>query len=859
MASRGCPDSLFLTARLSQEFGPPGAEGGLGPIDAAARIARAVQRWWAADPSGQSVVILVAEPLQRAQILAATVLHYAHSYPEPLAALHAVLLSYSNRLSAQLQLRSLPPSTRRFLSDFSLVHQWDPSFAAPAPRVWIHSLLIHRLPAVEEEGTRLMVCIIANRSQFLYTSAAQGGGHVWVPCSYAAPLSVSIPLAVELAGEASIKVWHLPEQASTANPRQMIFETKVHSAVLALPCFREAQQGGRIDGSVPGKEMLAAAAAAAAAAGKETPSSADSSSPDSVAAVSASSPPAPSSSSPASPSSTPFPYALHRFTLRRDELDLSGSGSDITSGDADAAAASLQFDIDYSKNFRIDLICTPMEEGRYVKSIETGRSASASAAVASSAPPTPAASPASMTAAARERSSSRASSPPQQPSSATDGTSVAASAEPTAAAALPLAQPVPAVDATAAAAACDADASYDAAEEQLDLLKLQAAYSLPAAQSTPKRKDKKHQRSGSAASTASAEEEPLVPSASFATPTRTPANSVAGFSPPEAERSVLATPAPRAVPATTETPRANSAAAASTSASSASSSSSSSSGSPPRPPVAAEPSSFVAPVLSVPAAARTTAGLRWFYEDKTGRERAETAGELVERERGERARATLDASYGRGQWRRAGGIIYTLDSDYSAMSLRAVLEAQAHAQAQAEALAELGLGAARGSAGGGGGGGGSFATQADAEAAMHRQLIRQHQQEQAHDQQRAAAAAADPARSLLHAQSSSGTRLWCGCCSRSSTRKARRIRRRGPPRTPSSRSRRRHRRRGDWQGGWPGRQHSRPRRRCVLSRTPAAESAERRLARRAVSLILIKIKIKVVKNVARCRMIDDAN
>ena len=79
LASRGCPDSLFLTARLSQEFGLPGAEGGLGPIDAAARIARAVQRWWAADPSGQSAVILVAEPLQRAQILAATVLHFAHS------------------------------------------------------------------------------------------------------------------------------------------------------------------------------------------------------------------------------------------------------------------------------------------------------------------------------------------------------------------------------------------------------------------------------------------------------------------------------------------------------------------------------------------------------------------------------------------------------------------------------------------------------------------------------------------------------------------------------------------------------------------------------------------------------------
>jgi len=274
-----------------------------------------------------------------------------------------------------------------------------------------------------------------------------------------------------------------------------------------------------------------------------------------------------------------------------------------------------------------------------------------------------------------------------------------------------------------------ADASYDAAEEQLDLLKLHAAYSLPATQSTPKRKEKekKHQRSGSAASTPSAEEELIVAApVSFATPTCTPANSAAGFSTPDAERSALATPAPRAVPAAAETPRANVSAAASASAS-ASASSSSSSGSPPRPPTAAEPSSpppFVAPVLSVPAAARTTAGLRWFYEDKTGRERAETAGELAERQRGERARVTLDASYGRGQWRRAGGIIYTLDSDYSALSLRAVLEAQAHAQAQAEALAELGLSAARGSAGGGGGGG-SFATQADAEAAMHRQLIRQ--------------------------------------------------------------------------------------------------------------------------------------
>ena len=216
-----------------------------------------------------------------------------------MAALHAVLLSYSNRLSAQLQLRSLPPSTRRFLSDFSLVHQWDPSFAAPAPRVWIHSLLIHRLPAVEEEGTRLMVCIIANRSQFLYTSAAQGGGHVWVPCSYAAPLSVSIPLAVELAGEASIKVWHLPEQASTANPRQMIFETKVHSTVLALPCFREAQRSGRIDGSVPGKEKIGVAAAAAA--GKDTPPSADSSSSESAASASASSPPLRSPHPPAPP------------------------------------------------------------------------------------------------------------------------------------------------------------------------------------------------------------------------------------------------------------------------------------------------------------------------------------------------------------------------------------------------------------------------------------------------------------------------------------------------------------------------------------------------------------------------------
>jgi hypothetical protein len=214
----------------------------------------------------------------------------------------------------------------------------------------------------------------------------------------------------------------------------------------------------------------------------------------------------------------------------------------------------------------------------------------------------------------------------------------------------------------------DAAAAYDAAEEQLDLLKLQAAYSLPAAQSTPKRKEKMYQRLGSVASTPSAEEEPLVPSAAFATPTRTPANSVAGFSPSDVGQSVLATPAPRAVPATTETPRTNTAAAASASVSSASSasSSSSSSGSPPRPPTAADPSSpppFVAPVLFVPALARTTAGLRWFHEDKSGRERAETVGELAERQRGEPARATLGASYGSRQWRRAGGIIYTLDSD----------------------------------------------------------------------------------------------------------------------------------------------------------------------------------------------------
>jgi len=130
-------------------------------------------------------------------------------------------------------------------SDFGLTLAHNPTFVVP--RVWLHSLVIHKLPAVEPEagGTRLMVCIIANRSQFLYTSQAQGGGHVWVPCTDSGArslCSVEVALFVPLKGEASLKVWHLAEQATVRHPRQLIFQTTINTAHIALDYKRARRE-----------------------------------------------------------------------------------------------------------------------------------------------------------------------------------------------------------------------------------------------------------------------------------------------------------------------------------------------------------------------------------------------------------------------------------------------------------------------------------------------------------------------------------------------------------------------------------------------------------------------------------------
>jgi len=66
----------------------------------------------------------------------------------------------------------------------------------------------------------------------------------------------------------------------------------------------------------------------------------------------------------------------------------------------------------------------------------------------------------------------------------------------------------------------------------------------------------------------------------------------------------------------------------------------------------------VMPEFEVPPSARGLSAVRWFMEDKNGNERPETTSELAARIRMQREKATLDETYGFGQWRRVGGIIY---------------------------------------------------------------------------------------------------------------------------------------------------------------------------------------------------------
>jgi hypothetical protein len=256
LSSCGCPDDMFLGCRLPFAFGPDacigsGAAAALGSLAAAARIAAAIGRWWSADDSssstpggGTSVVVLAAaaSPTASLHLLSACALFFSHRYSDINTAFLSVLNAHENRLLAQLRLRSLAPSTRLFLRDFALVQRYDRSFSSP--KVWLHEMRMHRLPQMEEEGTRLLITIIANGNQFIYTSQQQGGGHTWIPTLMSEPLTALIPLAVEFAGEASIQVYHLPEfnalETGTAT-RQLIFSTKIHSAVLCLPCWKIEQ------------------------------------------------------------------------------------------------------------------------------------------------------------------------------------------------------------------------------------------------------------------------------------------------------------------------------------------------------------------------------------------------------------------------------------------------------------------------------------------------------------------------------------------------------------------------------------------------------------------------------------------
>jgi len=715
LSSCGCGEGMLSSSRMRLDFGS-GVQlheldgdvagnkvvGMIGTLHEAAHIVAAVLRWWAADD--ENVVVVAAIPTRRAQMLAACILYASnhtnentsftphqalrdasneqHSTPvvtgtssattstsasstpprtaeatksSPgaiLSAMQSVLQSYENRIMAQLHVRSLEVAQKQFLQDFQLIHAWDPhvstdsltqrtpsltasssssssssstippspsalpasaSASVTAPRVYIHDLLIHRVPQMAERGVRLQICLIANGNNFLYTTQAHGGGHVYVPTTLETPLTVRVPICVTFAGVVHIKIWHQPDHASTHNPRQLICETRVHSAVLALPCFklpddykhegsvtippngRQHNQNGDqqhgSNGTSPPEDSRKQSLAFVAADGSAVAEGSD----DWLGPSS----PSPHTDDDNDAPPLPTPYPIHRLHLRKDELILSDPSeqSRMMSESDEFGSPSTMYPLIFHKGFGLEILCTPLDGRTY-----TGPAAAAfqhAASIGAEHVVTPN---------NKKKDASPATAPrqPTSSSSPADGTTDSL---------------------------LHTRSSPPPPEQDL-------AICLPSSPSPPPH------------------------SSAFQTPPRRPNSH---------SRTFAALPSPRAciiVPSL------------------------------PAPPV--------------PRLARHVRGVRWFYESKHGHPRPETESERETRLQSSLEHDQLDAMYGRGMWRRDGGILYTATDggglmmyDASSLSLQQLLE---HHAAHYRA---------------------AHASQAQAEAAMHVQLIAQHQQSEA--------------------------------------------------------------------------------------------------------------------------------
>lgn len=196
-------------------------------------ISQAATKWWKADPS--NVIVLFAKERCHARVCACS-LYYAGAVKSAVDGLQAFHVAVKNRLVAEVKKRNLLPSEKRFLKDFvAITKGLGPEEQVDVPELILTHIIIHKLPAFDDKGTRPMITIIQEEvSRFLYSSISQKGSLQWIASSGRNPVTVSVPIGCRVKGGAKIKAYHTPERTTTDNPRRLIFEVPFHTLVAKM-------------------------------------------------------------------------------------------------------------------------------------------------------------------------------------------------------------------------------------------------------------------------------------------------------------------------------------------------------------------------------------------------------------------------------------------------------------------------------------------------------------------------------------------------------------------------------------------------------------------------------------------------
>jgi plasmid maintenance system antidote protein VapI len=211
-------------------------------LDEILRMGLSVLHWYRADT--KNIAILAVTEHEHAIILSAAISYMTQfittqniSLIPAIELYNTTVKALNNRILASW--KRISPSHRHLLSDLTTISSslmqsiQSNSFNAndilpPNPTLYFDKLILHRLPQFEAEGTRLCIMLI-QRNNFLYTSM-QASSIVWIPTNDSNPLTVEIPLATQLTGQAKLRIFHLSECTHIDNPRRLIAEVNIHTA-----------------------------------------------------------------------------------------------------------------------------------------------------------------------------------------------------------------------------------------------------------------------------------------------------------------------------------------------------------------------------------------------------------------------------------------------------------------------------------------------------------------------------------------------------------------------------------------------------------------------------------------------------